>query len=57
MDNQIQRPKEPKLRVFHWIDASKLATLRVKSRGYIGGCVCIPFVITEDGKVYCIRNK
>lgn len=49
-------PKNTRRSTFHWIDTSNLHMLKVKSRGFVGGCLRIPFVVTEDGEYYLLRR-
>ncbi len=45
-----------KSRFESWIDAKSLLSLKIKSRGHIGGCILIPYVITDDGKRYFVKR-
>lgn len=43
--------------VVHWIDSTNLPKGKVIARGYVGGCIRIRFLKTENGDLYFIREQ
>jgi len=44
-------------RLVHWIEATNLHTLKIKSKGRVGGCKSATYVETEDGELFLIKEE